>query len=181
MPITHITFTEVVLAKLAELEPFFSMSSGAAMEIFGFNPLRKIKRMEREARAQARRERQRVAKAFHNLVQADCVTAVKGKEGKYALTPKGWLKYARYYSSHLHKQSKTPQKGKGFIVIFDIPEKQRHFRDTFRRVLYALGFSQLQLSVFLTHDEKAFEFAARVIANCELDDCARLVIAEKIM
>ena len=180
MPLKRAPFTEILLAKFAELEPFFSMSSGAAMEIFGFNMPRKIKRMEREARAQARRERQRIAKAFHNLVQADCITAAKGKNGKYALTPKGWLKYAMHYSEHVQKKGAS-QGGKGFIIIFDIPEKQRHFRDTFRRVLYTLGFSQLQQSVFLTYDEKAFEFAARVIANCELEDCARLIFAEKIV
>ena len=171
--------TERLLAKFAELEPLFSMSTGAAMELFGFNDHRKIKRWEQDQRERIKREKKRINKAFENLMRADLVTGVKGKEGKYQLTPKGWITYARYYAAYLHETTKGG-KGKGYLIIFDIPEKYRHFRDTLRRVLYSLGLSQLQLSVFLTHDPKAFEFVGRIVANCDLGDRVKFVVAEKV-
>ncbi|OGL78911.1 hypothetical protein A3J43_00825 [Candidatus Uhrbacteria bacterium RIFCSPHIGHO2_12_FULL_54_23] len=173
-------FTEKVLAKLTELEPMFSMTSGAAMELFGFNDLRKTKRWNHCQREKARRERTQVMKAFENLMRADLVTLIKGKRGSYRLTPKGWVKYALYYAQHIRKEKKMHKKGRGYIIIFDIPEKYRGFRDTLRRVLYALKYTQLQKSVFLTYDAEAFEFAGRVIANCELEDRVKCVIAEKV-
>ena len=176
---TQEPFTERFLAKLTELEPMFSMTTGAAMELFGFNPLRKAKRLSRYRRDRARREQRRVQKAFENLLRADLVTAVKGKKGEYKLTPKGWMKYALSYAGHYPKGNKS-EKGKGFIVIFDIPERYRGFRDVFRRVLYSLGFSQLQRSVFLTYDLKAFKFVGRIIVNCELEDRVKCVVADKV-
>ncbi|MEW6610642.1 MAG: hypothetical protein AB1352_03415 [Patescibacteria group bacterium] len=173
--------TERILAKLTELEPMFSMSSGAAMELFGFNDLRKMRRWSAYRRAKAKREQDRIKKAFQNLVKADLVTMVKGKTGQYRLTPKGWIKYALTYSKHFAALTRKPQNQQGgFILIFDIPEQYRHFRDTLRNVLYALGFTQLQKSVFCTYDKRAFEFAGRVVANCELEDRVKFVIAEKI-
>ena len=56
IPVRSIPLTEKLLAKFTELEPLFSMSTGAAMELFGFNPLRKMKRMERDAKARVRRD-----------------------------------------------------------------------------------------------------------------------------
>ncbi|MEW6610828.1 MAG: hypothetical protein AB1352_04380 [Patescibacteria group bacterium] len=152
-----IPFTEIVLAKLTELEPMFTMSSGAASELFGFNDLRKMKRWERYRREKA-----------------------KGKAGKYRLTPKGWLKFALNYAQQFKSLPISKIKQDGYILIFDIPEKYRHFRDTLRNVLYSLGFSQLQKSVFFTQDKKAFEFAGRIVVNCELEDRVKFVIAEKV-
>jgi hypothetical protein len=177
---TKESLTERVLSKLTELEPIFSMSSGAAYELFGFNDLRKMRRWDRYKREKAKREQDRIKKAFRNLVNADLVTLIKGKEGKYRLTPKGWLKYAYSYSQHFKKSNAPQDKQGGYILIFDIPEKYRHFRDTFRNVLYSLGFSQLQKSVFFAQDKKAFEFAGRIVVNCELEERVKFVIAEKI-
>jgi len=158
--------TERVLARLTELEPLFSMTSGAAYELFGFNDLRKMRRWNRYQKEKAKREQNHIKKAFQNLVQADLVTLAKGRTGHYRLTPKGWIKYARSYARHFKKAEKSPRQKGGFVLIFDIPEQHRHFRDTLRTVLYSLGFTQLQKSVFFTHDQKAFAFAGRIVANC---------------
>jgi len=156
------------------------MSPSAAAELFGFNPQRAAWRAARFRRESEQRERKRIAKAFENLCQADYLTAVKGKKGTYRITPKGWLKFAISYARHF-KASATSGKQGGFLIVFDIPERHRQFRDVFRRVLYSLGFSQFQRSVFYTSDRKVFEFAARIIVNCELEDCAKLVFADKIV
>ncbi len=175
---THEPLTEKVLLKLTQLEPMFSMTTGAALELFGFNDLRKQYRMKRYLRERKKREQMRVKRAFRNLVKADLVTVAKGRNGFYQLTPKGWIKYATLYARQFKK--KEVKKGKAFILVFDIPEMHRGFRDTLRNVLYSLGFAQLQRSVFITHDREAFQFASRVVANCELEDRVKFVVADKV-
>ncbi|MEW6610801.1 MAG: hypothetical protein AB1352_04230 [Patescibacteria group bacterium] len=177
---TKESFTEKLLARLTDLEPMFTMSPGAAAELFGFNPQRAGWRAVRYRREKEQRERKRIAKAFENLCKADYITVVKGKRGEYQVSPKGWLKFAMSYAKHFKASAATKKQG-GFLIVFDIPEQHRQFRDVFRRVLYSLGFSQFQRSVFYTSDHKAFEFAARIIVNCELEDRAKLVFADKIV
>ena len=155
------------------------MAPGAVAELFGFSDLRTLRRMEQYTRDKKKREQMRTKRAFRNLLDADLVNAVKGKEGYYRVTPKGWIKYALCYAKHFKKKG-TKGERKSYIIIFDIPEQHRGFRDTLRRVLYSLGFLQLQRSVFITHDETALQFASRVVANCELEDRVKFVIADKV-
>lgn len=48
------------------------------------------------------------------------------------------------------RQFKSRWNGIWYMVIFDIPEKQRRFRDVFRNRLTELGFGQLQKSIFIS-------------------------------
>lgn len=177
---TREPYTEKLLARLTTLEPMFTMTTGAARELFGFNDLRKHRRMRAHLRAKMKRDQMRTKRAFRNLIKADFVTSVKGRKDSYTVTPKGWIVYALRYAKHMKIKKMEGSDQKGYLIIFDIPEKYRNFRDIFRRVLYSLGFHQLQRSVFVVHDRKAFEFACRIVANCELQDRVKFIIAEKV-
>jgi len=66
------------------------------------------------------------------------------------LTEKGRMRYLRFKLSDLFDQfSKKQWDGKWRIIVFDVPEKQRKQRDSFRNLLNALRFYELQESVYL--------------------------------
>lgn len=180
---TKTPLTEKILYALACAEPFFSRAPGAAAELFGFNQLRTIKRMQRYTKEREWRERRRVQKSLWHLEHAAFISTTKGKKGRYRLTPKGWFKFAKMYAQQLKREQHTQKKpaGKTYLIIFDIPEQHRQFRDTLRTILYTLGYTQLQRSVFAGQDIKAFEFIGRIVANCDLEDRVKLVIAEKVL
>ena len=76
---------------------------------------------------------------------------LKNKDGEWSITPEG-----KEFLSHKKSQIKRyfPQnhenkkEDKKMIVIFDIPEKERRYRDLFRVELVSLGFDQVQKSVW---------------------------------
>lgn len=71
----------------------------------------------------------------HGLVDVSDVTP--------RLTPKGRRLAAPFQTTKVSRQGKL-------LVIFDIPETQAYKRNEFRRLLQRLGFSQVQLSVWMS-------------------------------
>lgn len=65
----------------------------------------------------------------------------------HRLTPKGIIKILRIKIKLLRKKKKWD--GYWRIVIFDIPERKRKFRDLFRRTIKEIGFRQVQRSVWI--------------------------------
>ena len=71
---------------------------------------------------------------------------------KLVLTKNGkqQAKALSLFGSSINFKKPKQWDGKWRIVLFDIPEKDRLFRDILREHLYALGFFKLQHSVFVS-------------------------------
>ena len=84
----------------------------------------------------------------HSLWRLQKQGFVRKKEGKYLLAEKG-----RKLADYILKRKKIIDKKwdeKYRVVIFDIPEKERRFRNWLRRELYMLNYKKLQKSVFIS-------------------------------
>lgn len=82
---------------------------------------------------------------FHRLkIKGYIEMEKRGKKAEYILTDKGRLKILKHKISYC----KLLPKGEFVMVIFDIPESQRHLRDEFRWTLKRNKFIQVQLSVW---------------------------------
>ena len=110
---------------------------------------RYIRRREEE-RTRARldaKERHRLATLIYQLKSAGILKPSPTSDGW--LTKKGKEKLA-YLQELLFKKKRygCPKRGPLTLVIFDIPERYRGYRDWIRAVLYTLKFQMLQKSVF---------------------------------
>jgi len=90
--------------------------------------------------------------AFYNLEKSGYVKVEKKLKGKknqsfFHLTPKGRLSVLKYL--HLEKIRKKWDRH-WRIIIFDIPEDNKKWRERLRFKLKSLGFHALQKSVYIT-------------------------------
>lgn len=97
---------------------------------------------------------------------------------KITITDKGKTRLLTYnYDDMVIKKPKTD--GKWRLVIFDVPEKRKRDRDSFRRKLLQLGFIRLQDSVFASpypcKDE--IDFLANYL---QISDYVTLAVINKI-
>lgn len=105
---------------------------------------------------EAYRERQRFYALLNKLKREGLVTKeIQSESSLWRITEKGldklqvvrskkeFDKYSADYSEHRKKSSELR------VVIFDIPEKERHKREWMRYVLISLNFSLLQNSVWI--------------------------------
>ncbi len=163
---------------LAVLSDAFKFSMKLSMDPLKFE--QRAEFIERDAeRARRLQLRRRVRQSFRALEKAEFIAE---QDGTYRLTLKGWMRYAWNYSRTMKKLKKPRKTGKKMlIVVFDIPEALKRFRESLRRTLYNLGFSQLQKSVFVGYDARAFDFIARVLAQTELHDRVKLIVGERIL
>lgn len=165
----------------ALIDAFSGMRSVGYVSSKPFGAERRAARQARtEAYAKKRRIKRRIQQSFSHLMKAQFIAEDRGQ---IHLTLKGWGRYLLNYSRALKKEKKRHGKAskRWYIVIFDIPEDFRHFRNAFRRTLYALGFSMLQRSVFITHDQKGFDFIGKVISQTELFDRVKLIIGDQVL
>ncbi len=133
----------------------------------------------RDAYAKRNRIRRKVQKSFAYLKRAQMIVE-DGEE--YRLTLKGWTRFMLNYARNVQREKRRGTKGKRwYIVIFDIPEEFRHFRNALRRTLYGLGFSMLQQSVFVTHDLSQFEFVSKILSQTELMDRVKLIVGDRVL
>jgi len=137
-------------------------------------------RSGRRIRAQEKRQRKRIKEALKRLEKIELLSLDK-TGSKYKLKPQGWLRYMYYFSKQvpikIKKRVITPK----YLIVFDIPEDYRRFRDLFRACLRNRGCRFLQKSVFVCPDKATFEWAQKVTINCGLERCVRFIIAEKII
>ena len=141
------------------------------------DPLKRDKRLEYEQKEHERNERKKLLQAYRRLEKAEEITFNTSK-GEYQLTPAGWLKFVYYYNKH-NLGNKNGVKG-DYVIMFDIPEKHRRFRDVFRECLKNLGCEYIQKSVFYSNNKDVFVFAQKVVVNCELSEYVRFVCAKEI-
>lgn len=78
------------------------------------------------------------------------INKVIGKDNKvyFRLAPAGKSKLVRRYPLSQLRDKRWD--GRWRIVIFDIPEKKRDYRERLRNDLIALGFGKLQESIYIT-------------------------------
>ncbi len=136
----------------------------------------------REENEERKQERRRVKQTLSVLEQAGHIVH-SGKA--YRLTPSGWLKFAISYSramKRLKKKKRANTRGKRkMIVVFDIPERERSSRNVLRNLLYALGFSMFQRSVFIGSDPKSFEVVSKVVVNAGIADKVKLLVVDQVL
>jgi DNA-binding transcriptional regulator PaaX len=183
---TKLPLTEQILAVISDLEDIFDIPRSMRQLVYR-HEYEHWKLAKRRGAVQ-QRERHRIKKALWSLEQAEYLTATKKENGthEYRLTQKGWLKFSLRYAQQLKKSlpsSPSPHTiNKGaYVIIFDIPEEHRRFRDVFRQVLVNLGCVRLQKSIFLTHDISTTRLIARIVANCELEDRVKILLVRSIL
>jgi len=121
-----------------------------------------------------------IGRTFSRLKRSNMVV-LKEKDGKFTvkLSEKGKKKIQQITIDDL--KSKKPKQWDGFwrVVIFDIPERQKHGRAALRGKMKDLGFYQLQKSVWaFPYDcEKEIELLANFF---NIYDCVNFIEAKRI-
>jgi CRISPR-associated endonuclease Cas2 len=97
---------------------------------------------------EGKKHRQKLYSALQTLKRSRYIQKkIIGNSEGYFLTPKGKLKLRRSKFYNLY-QDKFP-KGQYLLVFFDIPERRRGKRDSFRKMLRRLNFERVQKSVWI--------------------------------
>lgn len=116
---------------------------------------------------------------FVNYLKKQGYIKIKSLEQKKAvmLTKKGAEKVLKVKLKM--KEKKRRPDGKWQMVIFDIPEKKRDFRDIFRENLQILGYKMLQRSVWVCPYDVLKETEA-LIRKYSLHPYVKLFLIEEI-
>lgn len=103
-------------------------------------------------RKQAERELKRLKVHIRHLERYAYIERVKDGEGRlYRLTAKGQYEILRLrFVEHMVEQKEQKWDRKWRIMIFDILEEKRKYRDFMRRLLKSNGFRMWQFSVWVT-------------------------------
>lgn len=177
--LTKPTLSEKIIRGLSTLEEAFYLpkSDSQLAHWFEQNYYRKQKRKK----AHERRMRKRISEALRRLEKEAILSRTK-EDKSYRLTPKGWLRYLYYHASEGPQDNPSPltQSKMNYLIIFDIPEAHRRFRDLLRQGLKNQGSKMLQKSVFLCSGRNSFEWAKRVVKSCELDGHVLFIEASKL-
>ena len=181
-----IEWTKEVLSGIGELL-MFMLDPRAQLNVSAISKMGYGQWRDREAFYQAIRERNKILKArkdsaekiykvLWKLEQQKIIQTKKdGKRFSLSLTFKGFLKMLRF---SLFKTKPMKWDGKWRIVVFDIPEKYKSTRESLRKYLYAMGFAQIQKSVFITKRECLNEVRA-LMRSCEMEPFTEYFVAEK--
>ena len=80
----------------------------------------------------------------------------EGEKVLYELTAKGKYELLRLeFVLHMHAVRQKSWNRKFYMVVFDIPEEKKKYRDFIRNLLKRNGFQMMQLSVWMTrHDPR---------------------------
>ncbi len=137
--------------------------------------------LQKQFRKWRKYKRQRISNAFYRLKKEGCIKMVKKDHQIYiSLTEKGKKKAGWLQIDSLKIKKPKRWDGKWRIIIFDISELKRLWRDAFRGKLKELGFYPLQKSVWIypfdcrAEIELLKEFFG--LSNKEL----RLIVCEEI-
>ena len=118
---------------------------------------------QRKEKLKEIKNKQKISKAIYYLKKQNFIYI---KNGQVNLSNKGLFKYLLHKSSKI-KTKKTTNK---YLIIFDIPEDMKKIRENFRKILYNLGATKIQRSVFLLKDIKAYYFIKKTIKDIKMTD-----------
>jgi DNA-binding transcriptional regulator PaaX len=149
----------------------------------GWPSLHKLTPMDREfwSNLERKRSRKQFGQFVNYLKRNGYIQIANLKEKKgILLTQKGRQKalktrIALDVSSNLKKR----KDGKLLMVTFDIPEKKRPLREGFRKLLYSLGFQQLQKSVWYSSYDIQ-ELLEETIRAYAIDPYVRIFVIEEV-
>lgn len=93
-----------------------------------------------------------IRRTLRRLKKQKYVTVHESTDGNttVTITNNGMVRALTYELNTLSIQKPTRWDGKWRVVIFDVPEKYKKFRDTFRMRLRQMGLYQLQKSVYVS-------------------------------
>ncbi len=102
---------------------------------------------------------------------------IKKKDNKIYLTKKGYLEILKYQIQRKHLK----WDGKWRIVIFDIPEEKRNYRNFLRNILRWFGFRELQKSVWVfPYDIRGKIKELFKIQGLKIEDDVRFLTVDEI-
>ncbi len=134
---------------------------GKATEVITY----RAKSYEHVLRIRAGRERKSRYQAIQQLKRRKLIEIRKTATGlSIALTAKGRAKAVR---EQLRVNKALLPKGQSCMVVFDIPERAKLSRQTFRRFLKDSGFQMIQLSVWETRRD-AFDLVKEFIHHAQI-------------
>ncbi len=100
-----------------------------------------------------------------------------GKRVLYFLTEKGSAAITRY---EILNCDKCIPENRVCVVVFDIPESQKHVRELFRRFLKEAGFKYLQQSVWITN-KNVVERLRVFIHSIQAEQWVNIFLADAII
>lgn len=152
-------------------------------EIFKLKPLREAGALDAHywSALETKRQRRQFAQFVNHLKRKGYIkiAILKNKKG-ILLSPKGKEKALRVKYSKVKPEGLKKRKDRKWVmVIFDIPEKKRKYRNDFRSFLYSLGFQKLQKSVWISpyNISKQLEEVIRVY---RIDSYIRIFLIEEV-
>lgn len=117
---------------------------------FSYTPWMQRKVLKTISKEWRRIDQKRINDDVRELYRTKLVATKQNPDGSLSLllTDKGKMRTLTYHFAAM-KISQHKWDGRWRIVVFDIPEKIRKGRDALREKLLALGFHELQKSVFV--------------------------------
>lgn len=107
--------------------------------------------LERE-RTRRKRKKKWLSRRIDYLKRQHYIESVKaGEERLYRLTAKGKYEILRLqFALHMQAERRKKWDGNFYLIVWDIPEMMKKYRDFFRKLLKRNGFTMLQQSVWMT-------------------------------
>ena len=126
-----------------------SLLTGVALG-FSYHPTRQWRILKATAKEWRKINQERLKREIWALYRSKLIKAKENPDGAftYVLTDKGKMKVLTYHFKEM-KIERGKWDGKWRLVIFDIPEKLKVYRNALREKLKELGFYELQKSVFV--------------------------------
>ncbi|MFH1657642.1 MAG: CRISPR-associated endonuclease Cas2 [bacterium] len=117
---------------------------------------------------------------FLNYLKTNNYIKIKNlEEGKGILLTSKGIQRALKVKYKLTPNLKKRKDKKWIMVIFDIPEKARRYRDCLRKFLYSLGFQKLQQSVWVSPYQVNKELE-EIIRIHSLDKFIKIFLIEEV-
>ena len=129
-----------------------------------------------------RKKRRRQFHQFVNYLKRHGYIKIENLQGKRAilLTPKGKQKALKTkFKLKKPEYLRKRKDGRWIMIIFDIPEKKRKYREGFRKLLYSLGFQKLQKSVWISPYEVSRELE-EIVRIYQIDAYIRTFLIEEV-
>ena len=119
--------------------------------------------------------------AIRDLYRSKLIKSKENPDGSLTmvLTDKGKRKAITFNIDNMEIKKPKKWDGEWRMIIFDVPEKKREFRDVLRETLRRLGFLELQKSVFV-HPYSCQDEMDYVIEFFGLRSYVRMVTATKL-